>query len=112
MDAHYYLLKDQKVLIELPKFDTAGNWSVEEVSAVSFKDVNGDGLRDIIIIAQYVTGIGPTGMRPFYVKDVFFQAKNHFYKIEKITKEINSDKLYDKLKSIKAIVKHLKQSRH
>ncbi|KOS03899.1 hypothetical protein AM598_04055 [Paenibacillus polymyxa] len=43
---------------------------------MAFKDVNKDGLKDVIIIAYYETGSGPDGAKPFPIADIYFQKKN------------------------------------
>lgn len=41
-------------------------WSFYGLDAVAFEDINGDGLGpDVVAIAQYITGVGPTGGQPF-----------------------------------------------
>ena len=105
----FYLLRDKEIVVKLPDVYGSMGWSFWEVTAISFKDLNFDGLKDIIIMAQYMTGIGPTGSRPFYVKDVFFQDKNGFTKREALTKLLNEDRNYEKLKTIKSIRSYVKK---
>jgi hypothetical protein len=62
----------QKIIYRFPEF--SGNiWVFNEVRTVSFKDVNKDKLKDIIIIADNVTGIGKEGTIPFPVCGIYFQ---------------------------------------
>jgi hypothetical protein len=52
-----------------PITDTPWNgWSVD---AVMFEDIDQTGTLSPIVIAQYMTGIGPTGAQPFVVVSVF-----------------------------------------
>ena len=107
---HLYLLRDGDIVTVLPEFQTeVSSWSYEAMSAISFKDIDKDGLKDIIVMAYYVTGIGPTGMRPFLVKDIYFQTKEGFVKKKKVSKLLNDSKHYQKLKSIKNIVSFLQK---
>ena len=106
---HFYLLRDDRIVFEFPDFYiNSTSWSFEGVAAVSFKDVNMDGLKDVIIIAEYVTGIGPTGMVPFLVKGVYFQEPGKFSSNEKLNKLLSSSDNYSKLTTISSIVKYLK----
>lgn len=106
---HFYLLRDDRIIFEFPDLYIAStSWSFESVKAVSFKDVNQDGLKDVIIIAEYVTGIGPTGMVPFLVKGIYFQKHNKFTSSDRVGELLSSEGNYMKLKTISSIVKYLK----
>ena len=109
MKVQYHLLRDGEIVTTLPEVQASPSWEFWEVNAISFKDLNRDGLKDIIIIAQYMTGIGPTGSRPFYVKDLFFQTPTGFVKDKEISLKLNASKNYDKLKTIRQIVSFLKK---
>lgn len=106
---HFYLLRDNRIVFEFPDFYIGStSWSFESVKAVSFKDVNADGLKDVILITEYVTGIGPTGMVPFLVKGVYFQGDGGFTQNNDVGKLLGTEVNYPKLKSISSIVKYLK----
>jgi len=106
---HFYLFRNNKIVYEFPEFPVdSGSWSFENVKAISFKDINNDGLKDVIVIAEYITGIGPNGMIPFLVKGVYLQRKGKFVSAEKISKLLSSEKNYSSLKTISSIVKYLK----
>ena len=107
---HFYLMRDSQIVYAFPDFPIAStSWSFEGVKAISFKDLNADGLKDIIIITEYVTGIGPTGMVPFRVKGVYFQDKGKFSSNKKVNVLLNREDNYQKLKTISSIKKYLKQ---
>lgn len=106
---YFYLLKDERVIYQFPDYHIwSTSWSFESIKAVAFKDVNADGLKDVVIIAEYVTGIGPTGMIPFLVKGVYFQGSDQFTTNIEISNLINSEKNYKKIKTISAVVKYMK----
>jgi hypothetical protein len=57
----------------------ANDWSCQEITAVAFADLNGDGRKDVIVMAKAITGIGPTGVRPFDANTVYYNtAKGRF----------------------------------
>ena len=96
----FYLLRNEQVIFEFPElYIHSGNWSFESLKAISFKDVNSDGLKDVIIIADYVTGIGPTGMIPFLVAGVYLQQEGKFISDNKINKILNAQNNYSKIKT-------------
>lgn len=89
----FYLTdKEEKVLYRFPEF-YGNQWpSFEELTAVAFKDVNKDGLKDIIIIAQYITGVGAQGVTPFPTAGIYFRKGMEFVNIPKLDDEINDAK--------------------
>ncbi len=99
-----YLLQDGKVLYELPDYYGNKSWAFDDVVAVAFKDLNYDNLKDIIVMTNYITGMGPSGMEPFSVIDVYFQKKDGFKQYEDISEELNDPKNYKQLKTIKDVV--------
>ncbi len=46
------------------------SWMGDRVEAVFFADVDGDATLEVIVLATYMTGIGPTGAQPFFSNDV------------------------------------------
>lgn len=74
---YFFLLDGQNyILYSFPKF-YGNNWSgVDGLAAVAFKDVNKDGLKDVIIIAYVDAGAGPSIIDPFPIAGIYFQKKN------------------------------------
>jgi|SRR5690554_309838 len=85
-------LADEKdnILYAFPDF-YGNDWCFYEVRAVSFKDVNKDGLKDVVIIADYVTGIGNEGAIPFPVCGIYFQKGKKFVDLPELNEEINDE---------------------
>jgi hypothetical protein len=84
--------KNEKILYKFPDF-YGNQWSMfHEFQAVAFRDVNKDGLKDIIIIADYMTGAGPEGAIPFHAGSIYFQKENGFANSPELDDEINSKK--------------------
>ena len=107
--AHYYLIRDGQIILELPEhYGNTYGWSIERVVAISFKDLNSDGLKDIIIFADYVTGIGPNGMVPFLTRDVYFQGHGSFNKNEEISALLNNQTNHKALITVKDVVTYCK----
>lgn len=76
-----------KILYTFPK--TQYKWPLFEMKAVAFRDINNDSLKDVIIIADYVTGVGNTGAIPFHICNIYFQKENKFVNIPELDYEIN-----------------------
>jgi hypothetical protein len=64
--------------VTLPDNPDVASWTPDRLSAVSFPDVDGDGQLDIVVIAEYMTGIGPEGAKPFPVVSYYRNANNAF----------------------------------
>ncbi|WP_134704394.1 hypothetical protein [Ammoniphilus sp. YIM 78166] len=73
---HFYY-KSGDTVTEL-KYEPESPDSVYTVSAVSFRDVSGDGKKDIIVIANYTTGFGYMGTIPISQLLIFKQIDSGF----------------------------------
>lgn len=73
---HFYFKKGDSVT-EL-KYEPESPESFYSVSAVSFRDVSGDGKKDIIVIVDYTTGFGYMGAIPASQLIIFIQTKSGF----------------------------------
>ncbi|WP_127588947.1 hypothetical protein [Paenibacillus koleovorans] len=63
---------------EFPSFTGNTGWWLYDIRAVAFRDVNQDGWKDVIVIADYMTGVGPTGAQPFPIAGIYYQLGNRF----------------------------------
>lgn len=76
----FFLLDDQgHILYPFPDFYGNREWVARYggVEAVAFKDVNKDGLKDVIIIADVDNGVhGPGRVDEFPMAEIYFQKKN------------------------------------
>lgn len=61
----------------------------QNLKSVSFQDVNGDGLTDIILITECINGEGDYAGKPYKVGDVLFQKNKGFYRDWRISDKIN-----------------------
>ncbi len=69
----FELRRGERVVYRFPK-PYANDWSCEEITAIAFADVNGDGRKDVIAMAKAITGIGPTGVLPFNANTVYYNT--------------------------------------
>lgn len=98
----YLVDNDGNVLYKFPEF-YGNTWSMfTEFKAVSFKDINKDGMKDIIVISEYMTGVGQEGAIPFPVGSIYFQKEKEFINIPELDEQINDA---NKNKNIHMILK-------
>ena len=64
------------------------NYEFSEIAAVSFQDINRDGNKDIIIIADFMTGIGPNGAKPFPLPIVYLRLPHNWMMDEEFSNTI------------------------
>jgi hypothetical protein len=80
---------------------------LDKINAVSFADVNNDGHKDIIIIAEYMTGFGKEGAIPFAVGSIYFQKDKGFKNDESFDEKMNSS-IGSKNMNISSVIKYAK----
>ncbi|WP_052675842.1 FG-GAP repeat protein [Paenibacillus sp. IHBB 10380] len=81
---------ENKVVYNFPEFYGNTGRMIDKVKAVAFKDLNQDGRTDIVIIADYVTGVNKNGVETRPVAGAYFQTKdNKFITLPELDKEIN-----------------------
>lgn len=61
----------------------------KSIAAVSFQDLNGDGLTDIVLITSCENAEGVYAGKPYKVGDVLFQGEECFYRDWRISDKIN-----------------------
>ncbi|MGR6762824.1 hypothetical protein [Paenibacillus polymyxa] len=107
---YFFLLDEQNyILYSFPKF-YGNNWSGRNgLAAVAFKDVNKDGLKDVIIIAYVDAGAGPSIIEPFPIAGIYFQKENKtFTTLPELDQAIN-DKGHNQ--TIKDIIQYVSKQR-
>ncbi|MGM1021096.1 MAG: hypothetical protein ACQEXV_11240 [Bacillota bacterium] len=81
---------EKKILYEFPEFYGNNSKMIDRIKAVSFKDLNQDGRTDIVIIADYITGVNAHGIETLPVAGIYFQKKDNTYTtLPKFDKNIN-----------------------
>ncbi|WP_237166356.1 hypothetical protein [Paenibacillus polymyxa] len=81
---------ENKILYEFPEFYGNNGKMIDRIKAVSFKDLNQDGRTDIVIIADYITGVNAHGIETLPVAGIYFQKKDNTYTTQpELDKSIN-----------------------
>jgi hypothetical protein len=65
-------------------------WSYTEVKAVFFANADRDSTRELLILCEHMTGIGPTGARPFHYTWVYGWNRRAFVYREKASAQIGT----------------------
>lgn len=111
--AIFIVNKDGKVLYKTDQLETNNQRKGElkqpnkGIAAVSFQDINGDGLIDLLLITFSENKKGSAGGKTYKVGDVLFQQKADkqvFYRDYRISNKINQ---YGMNKSIKFMTSYL-----
>jgi len=77
----FVLLAGTRILQVLK--DHPGNqWSVQKVDAVSLRDVNQDGIADLIVIVSAMSGIGPEGAHDFPAAGFWLGTKSGTFRTD------------------------------
>ncbi|MEL7331285.1 MAG: hypothetical protein AAFN12_03505 [Cyanobacteria bacterium J06560_2] len=67
----------------------SNEWDFFALQAIAFEDANQDGIGpDIVFVADYITGIGPSGAEPFSVAKVLINDGSDQFKIDLATDEL------------------------
>lgn len=111
-DVSFYLMKDNKVVYSFPYYGENNKTDqyaglFDSVESVAFQDVNGDNLRDVIVIINYITGAGPQGMEPRPKVRIFLADKKDFVLAKEMTDDVN-DHVEEKDMSMDHILEYLK----
>ena len=91
-DVTFYLLKDEEVLYQFPYISedyTSGYGFYWDVKFIIFTDTNADGKEDVVIGAEYMTGIGPQGAIPHTAVRIYEDYGDYFTYNEGLSDKIN-----------------------
>jgi len=83
---------------------------IRELKAISFQDLDGDGLMDIILITTCVNDRGAYAGKPYKIGDVLFQSEEGFYWDYRLSDKINRFSMNKSVESIAAFVKEGKST--
>lgn len=82
------------------------DWILWDVDAVAFEDVNADGAGpDIIVIAEYMTGIGRNGTYPFPVATVFFNDGDDYFATDSYVDELLSSQGVETVDEVRTLLR-------
>ncbi|WP_017324900.1 hypothetical protein [Synechococcus sp. PCC 7336] len=73
-----HLVKEGQITYTLAQSEADRTWAAWEVLAVAFTDLDADGDDDIMLLAEYMTGIGPQGAVPFPAMSIYYSRKRGF----------------------------------
>lgn len=77
----------------------------QRVAAVSFQDMNGDGLTDIVLITTCVNESGVYVGRPYKVGDMLFQRDGTFYRDYRLSDNLNRFSMNKSIRFISSFVR-------
>lgn len=113
--ASFYLINDDQILYRFPcRFENNSLKSAsipgafDSVGAVSFRDINEDKKKDIIIITYYNSGAGPTGMVPRPLVSIYLAGENEFCLAEDMIADVEEN-ITEKEATIETICNFLQQ---
>ena len=102
---------DGNVLYKTNQLETNYKWQgrleqpLKDIAAVSFKDLNGDDLTDIILITNCENETGEYAEKTYKVGDVLFQRDGSFYRDWRISDKINRFSMNKSASFIEAYVR-------
>ncbi|WP_458120753.1 hypothetical protein [Paenibacillus sp. Z6-24] len=100
--------KNGDVIYMFPEFYGNRKWLADGIKAVSFKDVNGDKRKDVVIIAEYTTAVGKQAAEPFPVASIYFQDQDGtFQSIPALDDKLNGTTAHNR--TIAEVVKYASQ---
>jgi len=100
----FLIVQGDRVSLVLPKNPSAESWTRSEVKAVAFTSLDDDAYTDVVAIAEYMTGIGPTGAVPFPVVFYYHGTGPKSFRLDEATSNSATEK---KVSSIAAAKKHI-----
>lgn len=100
------------VLFKTNQLETNYKWlgqleqPTKDIAAVSFQDLDGDGLTDIVLITNCENSTGDYAGRNYKVGDVLFQSDGSFYRDWRVSDKINRFSMNISISCIIAYVKY------
>lgn len=87
------------------RYEGALRQPIRNISAVSFQDLNRDGMTDIVLITTCVNEAGSYAGKPYKVGEVLFQNSEGFYRDYRLSDKINRFGMNKSVESIVAFVR-------
>lgn len=105
-NANFYLVDDKNnVLYKFPDFYGNTKGMFNDIRAVSFVDVNNDGLKEIVIISDYKSNTSSSTLIP--ICSIYFQKGKEFINYKNIDDRINNS---SNNKDIATVLKYAKEN--
>lgn len=96
----FFLIKDDSSIVyDFPEFEDYKSIYNNMIS-VSLEDVNGDGLKDIIVIGEFMKGHGAESGQLFPVVNIYFQLNDGFHQKSDVNEMINESKSIDSAEKV------------
>lgn len=99
--------EEQNIVYELPTFIGESYGTYDHLIAVYMRDVNGDGLKDVIVIAQYTAENGKGWIEGRSVAGVYFQTEDGFASVDSIDKELNEKGITNNIAEVLGYLKRM-----
>ncbi|MFC5529058.1 hypothetical protein [Cohnella yongneupensis] len=77
------------ITYRFPEFYGNERGSLEGIRALDFRDANHDGLTDVILIAEYVSGVGEEGADSFPIASVYLRDGQKFRSLPMLDMQLN-----------------------
>lgn len=106
-DVSFLLTKENQIIYTFPAYEEVG--LLESVDAVGFQDIDGDNVKDVIVIMTYVSGAGPTGMVPRKAVRIFRAEGSEFILCHDLMLEILFN-IEDEEMSVPTICKYIEEN--
>lgn len=100
----FLIVQGGKVVYVMPKLEDTEGWMRDSVKGVWFGPIDADGDDDVIVIADYMTGMGKMGAVPFPVVGIFMSSGAKSFKYDATKSKGANDK---QLKDIPSVRKYL-----
>lgn len=106
-DVSFLLTKENQIIYTFPAYEEVG--LLESVDSVGFQDIDGDNVKDVIVIMTYVSGAGPTGMVPRKAVRIFRAEGSEFILCHDLMLEILFN-IEDEEMSVPTICKYIEEN--
>ncbi len=78
------------VVGDLAPLAGTGDYAFYQMTDARFADVDGDGRPDLVVVAQFMTGIGPSGAEPFPIATVYLGQEAGFERSRALEDKLNA----------------------
>lgn len=100
----YIADRNENILYKLPEFYGNSKGRFKEVNCVAFMDLNGDNLKDILIIGKFISYEDFT--KEIEVASIYFQDGNKFNNDQSLDEQINNSGYNKNMESVVQFVKN------